>query len=55
MHYNGKKNAFNRGLEVLKTIVTQRMGRRNKDKIRILFKVNLIRSADESRRDILQF
>jgi len=55
MHDNGKKNAFNRGLEALKTIVTQTMGWKNKDKIRILFKVNLIRSVDESRRDILQF
>lgn len=55
MHYSGKKNAFNRGLETLKTIVAQRMGRRGRDKIRILFKVNLIRSVDESKRDILQF
>lgn len=55
MNYPERKKMIHRKVEALKSMVSHGMGRKNKDKIKLLFKVNLIRSVDESRRDILQF
>jgi hypothetical protein len=55
MNYHAGKNMIYKKVEALKSMVSHRMGWKNKEKIKLLFKVNLIRSVDESRRDILQF
>ncbi len=49
------KNQPHEGSEAIKSKVSQKLGKRNREKIKILFKINLIRSVDESRKDIHQF
>ncbi len=49
------KNQPHEGCEAIKSKVSHKVGRRNREKIKILFKINLIRSVDESRKDIHQF
>ena len=49
------KNQPQKEIEVVKSKASHRVGKRNRGKIKFLFKINMIRSADESRRDILQY
>ena len=49
------KNQSHTGDDAIKSKVSHKAGRRNRGKIKILFKINLIRSVDESRKDIHQF
>ena len=55
MNDQAGKNQPHEGSEIIKSKVSQKLGRRNREKIKFLFKINMIRSVDGSRKDIHQF
>jgi hypothetical protein len=55
MNETVKKNHPQKEIEAVESKASHRVGRRKRGEIKILFKINMIRSVDESRRDILQF